>query len=82
MDTITVKIPTELNNLLTKMSKQEDRSKSSMIRIALQEYLEDLYDAKIGEEAYNRWLKNGKKSVSFKEILKENNITLEDLKED
>ena len=53
-----------------------------MIRIALQEYLEDLYDAKIGEEAYNRWLKNGKKSVSFKEILKENNITLEDLKED
>lgn len=78
MDTITVKIPTELNNLLARMSKQEDRSKSSMIRIALQEYLEDLYDAKIGEEAYNRWLKNGKKSIDFEDIKERYKDELED----
>lgn len=78
METITIKIPTELNNLLTRFSKEEDRSKSSLVRIALQEYLEDLYDAKIGEEAYNRWLKNGKKSISFEEILMEDKIDLAD----
>ena len=78
METITIKIPTELNSLLTRMSKQEDRSKSSMVRIALQEYLEDLYDAKIGEEAYKRWVEEGKKTISFEEILSEDKIDLED----
>lgn len=74
METITVKIPTQLNTLLNKMSKEEDRS--SMVRIALQEYLEDLYDTKIGEEAYKRWVKEGKKTVSFEEIIKEDKIDL------
>ena len=78
METITIKIPTKLNALLTKMSKEEDRSKSSMVRIALQEYLEDLYDTKIGEEAYERWIKEGKKTVSFEDIKKRYKDELED----
>ena len=78
METITIKIPTQLNNLLTRMSKEEDRSKSSMVRIALQEYLEDLYDTKIGEEAYKRWVEEGKKTISFEEIKERYKDELED----
>ena len=60
------------------MSKEEDRSKSSMVRIALQEYLDDLYDAKVGEKAYKRWVEEGRKTISFEDIIKKDKIDLGD----
>jgi predicted DNA-binding protein len=75
--TISVQIPTELSALLSKISKDEDRSKSSIVRIALQEYLEDLEDTKAGERAYKKWVRGGKKSHSLEEVAMEDGIDLE-----
>jgi predicted DNA-binding protein len=75
--TISIQIPVELGALLSEVSKKEDRSKSSIVRIALQEYLEDFEDAKVGEKAYKKWVKEGKKSFSLKEVAMEDKIDLE-----
>lgn len=78
VDTISVKLPVHLNRLLEKVSKRQDRSKSSLIRIAIQEYLEDLEDSRIAQEAHDRWVKDGKQTISLEEIMEKYKDELED----
>ena len=69
-DTISIKIPSELNKLLDKIAIREDRSKSSIIRKAIQEYVEDIEDTMIGLKALERFEKGDKKTYSFEEVNK------------
>ena len=68
--TISIKIPTELDELLTFVSKKQDRSKSSLVRLAVQEYLEDIEDAMIGEEVLNKIEKGKVNFTSFEDLKK------------
>ena len=70
-NTISIKIPQELNKLLEKVSKRQDRSKSSLIRIAIQEYLEDLEDARAGEKALEELEKGEDTLTSWEDLKKE-----------
>ena len=70
ISTISIKIPTELDELLTFVSKKQDRSKSSLVRLAVQEYLEDIEDAMIGEEVLNKIEKGKAGFTSFEDLKK------------
>lgn len=58
MTTLTVRIPEELDKLLQKFCEEEDRSKSWLLKKALQEKLEDWLDERAGLKA----LKDHKKT--------------------
>ncbi|MDR2457854.1 MAG: DUF6290 family protein [Clostridiales Family XIII bacterium] len=77
MDIVSIKLPKELNAVLSGMSKKESRSKSSMIRIILEEYLEDMLDYEDAVKAHDEWVKSGKKTYSLKQIAEENGILME-----
>jgi len=73
ISTISMKIPFGLNKVLMDVAKKEDRSKSAVVRIALQnyfEYLENQEDLKIAKKVYKEYVENGKQSISLEEFSK------------
>ncbi len=42
IDTITIKIPHSMTKAFDKIAKEQDRSRSAVMRIALQQYLDSL----------------------------------------
>ena len=78
MATLTVRIPEELDKVLQQFCEEEDRSKSWLLKKALQEKLEDWQDLRTGLKA----LKNHRKKprlTSHEVLLKELKITKKDL---
>ena len=65
--------------ILEEIAKLEDRSKSAVAKRGLRAYLEDLRDHYIAEEGYKRYVANGKKGVSLKELAQKADIDLESL---
>ena len=70
INTISVKIPEGLDKMLTLVAKSEDRSKSAVIRRALQEYLEDREDLAIGMKALKEFNEGDKKTYTLEEVEK------------
>ena len=73
ISTISMKIPFGLNKVLMDVAKKEDRSKSAVVRIALQnyfEYLENQEDLKIAKKVYKEYVENGKQSIGLEEFSK------------
>lgn len=58
MATITVRVTEEEKAFLDEMAKFEGKSLSELLKTATLESLEDKYDAKTGDLAYDRYLKN------------------------
>lgn len=77
MSTLTVRIPQELEKMLETFCKEEDRTKSWIIKKALQEKLEDWNDYRSGVKALKEHKKNGNKTYSLEEVAKELGIKLE-----
>ncbi len=78
MTTLTVRIPEELDKILQEFCKEEDRSKSWLLKKALREKLEDWQDLRTGLKA----LKHHKKKpslTSHEKLLRELKITKKDL---
>ncbi len=71
MTTISLRIPDDLHNLLERVAKEEERSKSSLVKKAIKTYLEDLYDYNLVEKGYKDYLSSGKKGYSLEEIKKD-----------
>ena len=65
---VTFDIEKELLDKIDEEAKKLDRSRASIIRLALKELLEDLQDYNLAEEGYKRYLKDGKKGVSIEEL--------------
>ncbi len=78
MTTLTVRIPEELDNLLQQFCKEEDRSKSWLLKKALQEKLEDWQDLRTGLKSLKEHRKNPR-LTSHEALLKELGITKKDL---
>jgi predicted transcriptional regulator len=74
MSTITARIPDELNNALTEVAKQTERSRSYIILKAIQNYVlelqEDIEDIRDADEAIAR-IEAGGKIYSWEEVQRE-----------
>ena len=78
MVNISAQIPAEIAEILGKVSKAEERSKSYYIRKGLELFLmsklEDLEDYEEVAKAYKELMASGEKTVSFSELKKELNL--------
>ncbi|MES2677596.1 MAG: DUF6290 family protein [Pseudomonadota bacterium] len=77
MSVLTFRIPADLEKVLEKFCEEEDRTKSWLIKKALQEKLEDWQDYRSGIKALKEHKKSGSKTYSLEEIAKELGIRLE-----
>lgn len=73
MSTITARIPDELNNALTEVAKQTERSRSYIILKAIQNYVlelqEDIEDYNDAMEAIAR-IEAGEETIPFEEVIR------------
>jgi predicted DNA-binding protein len=76
MSVLTVRVPDELDKIINQFCKEEDRTKSWLVKKAIQEKLEDWNDCRAGVKALKEHKKTGQKTYSIEEIAKEFNITL------
>lgn len=74
MSNISIRIPDNLHNLLVKTADQEERSKSWIIKKALENYLEDLRDLKDGIAQLEDQLLNKEDLLDLEEVKKQNNL--------
>lgn len=78
MSVLTVRIPDELEKELEKFCKHENCSKSSLVKKALQEKLEDWQDLRDGLKALDAHRKNPK-ITSHQTLIAELGLTDKDL---
>jgi RHH-type rel operon transcriptional repressor/antitoxin RelB len=71
---LAVRIPQALEKRLELLSKKNERSKSYYIRKALESFLDGEEERQIALEAYDDYLKSGKKIHSLEDVLKENDL--------
>eukprot|EP01037_Dinobryon_pediforme_P018522 gene18522-18804_t len=64
-----------LEDRLSSLALRTHRSKSFYVKEALEKYLEDEEEHQIALEAYEDYLKSGKKTYSFEEVMNENGLT-------
>ena len=77
MSTLCIRIPDELDHTLELFAAQEERTKTFIVRKAIEQYLEDLYDYNLAEEGYKRYIESGKKSYDLKTVAKRLKIDLD-----
>ena len=76
MSILTVRVSEELETVLSRYCKEEDRSKSWLIKKALQEKLEDWLDYKAAVEALQDHEAKGGKTHSIESVAKELGVNL------
>ena len=71
---ISANIPVELGEMLNKVSRAEERSKSYYIKKGLEQFLRDklenLEDYQEANQAHNEFMASGEETVSFEEVFK------------
>ena len=71
---ISANIPVELGEMLNKVSRAEERSKSYYIKKGLEQLLRDklenLEDYQEANQAHNEFMASGEEVVSFEEVFK------------
>lgn len=77
MSSLTIRLPDEIDNRLNQLSKRTHRTKSFYVREAILSYLEDL------EDTYDalKVLKEPGKNYSMAEVVRDLNLTEEELKD-
>ena len=79
-DTVSLKLPHSLVVELSLIAKQEDRSRSSVVRKFLQEKIEDYKDLQAGLKALEKIKNNpNKKTYSSAEVMERLGISKKDL---
>lgn len=67
---ISVRFSQELNSLLNATIEENNITKTDFIRQAVVEKIEDIYDSKLADEAYKKWVEGCKKTFSHEEMMK------------
>lgn len=71
---ISANIPQSLSNLLNKVAKAEERSKSYYIKKGLErilnDRLEDVQDYEEAKQAHDEFIASGEKSIPLEEVFK------------
>ncbi|MBK1999967.1 hypothetical protein JG678_00700 [Campylobacter sp. 2018MI35] len=68
---LNIELSNEKEQAFLNIAKERNVSKEKITETLIMEFLEDLEDAKIGEEAYKEYLQTGKKSISADELFRE-----------
>lgn len=66
---ISFRLDDKVNEALEKYIRAKGISKAEFIRTAIMDKLEDDYDIMVADKAYEEWLENGKKTISFEEMM-------------
>ena len=66
---ISLRLDDKVNEALEKYTKTKGISKAEFIRTAIMDKLEDDYDIMVADQAYEEWIKNGKRTISFAEMM-------------
>lgn len=66
-----LEIDDETANVLNTLAEQEHTNPAQVIKHVLLEYLEDIQDARRGEEAYRRYIEGGKVAHDLKDVVQE-----------
>ncbi len=72
METLSFQAPLSMKKELERVAKKLDRSKASIIRLALQEYMEDFKD--YAEVVAYKSTYNSKKNIPWEEVKRRNNL--------
>ncbi len=71
---VSANIPVELGEMLNKVSRAEERSKSYYIKTGLEqllrEKLEDLEDYQQAKQAHDEFIASGEKAVTFADVFR------------
>lgn len=70
MTNISIRISEDLNLALEDEARNQERSKSFLVKKAIESYLLDLHDYRLAEESYKEYLASGKKGYSLEEMKK------------
>lgn len=81
IDTITIKIPHNYTKQFDKIAIEEDRTRSSVMRMAFQSFLENYAEERWARKVIAEYKKDKSKPISMDEMLKHLNITKEELDE-
>jgi predicted DNA-binding protein len=68
IDVISIKMPHQINTVLESIAQEEDRSKSSLIRVIISQYIEDYFDARDAQKALKQFEQDGRQTVSAEEV--------------
>jgi RHH-type transcriptional regulator, rel operon repressor / antitoxin RelB len=74
MSTVSFQIDEQLNSKLKTFAKLQERSKGYIMRKAIEAYLEDQADFKIGSETLEEFYKDNSKTFSLEEVKRENGL--------
>lgn len=74
MATITVRVSDEEKVFLEYMSKFLGISLSQIIKEYTLDELEDMYDAKVGDDALKEYRENGEQALDIEEVMKQWNV--------
>ena len=67
---VAVRFDEELNEFLAKTVKENNTTKTDIIRQAVIEKLEDMYDIEMADIAYQKWVDSDKKTFSHEEAMR------------
>ena len=65
---LSIRLPVEMEQRLSVLSKATQRPKSFYVREALERSLEDIEDAYLAEAAYERFKAKGEKGIPLEEV--------------
>ena len=68
MDTISIKIPHSMNQILENIAAKEDRSKSSLVRKMINDIIEDYDDVLDADEALKEFENDGMQTISAADV--------------
>ena len=71
---LAVRLSKDLEARLERLATSGDRSKSYYVKKALEIDLEDEEERQVAAKAYEAYLKSGKKTYSFEEVMKRNGL--------
>ena len=69
-----VRLSKNLEERLNLLSERTQRSKSFYVKKALEKFLEDEEEYQAALEAYDAYLRSGKKSSSFEDVMKKHGL--------
>ncbi len=78
-DTVSLKMPHYLVERLDNIAEKEDRSRSSLIRKLIVNYIEDYEDVKDAMKARASYEKNPNSATSLDELMSSMNVSKEEL---
>ena len=59
---VAVRFDNELNSFLTRVVQEKNKTNTDIIRQAVVEKLEDMYDIELADKSFQKWIDGGKKT--------------------